>query len=50
MWPVPAPAPRFFPGISPAGLNRLRVDLYAADTRGRGGHPLAEGRLFGTGR
>ncbi len=39
-----------FPGISPAGLNRLRVDLYAADTRGRGGHPFAEGRLFGPGR
>ena len=35
-----------FPGISPAGLNRLRVDLYAADTRGRGGHPFTEGRLF----
>jgi hypothetical protein len=34
-------------GLSPAGLNRLRVELYAASARGRGGRPAPEGRLFG---
>jgi hypothetical protein len=34
-------------GLSPAGLNRLRVDLYATSARARGGHPVPDGRLFG---
>jgi len=34
-------------GLSPAGLNRLRVDLYAASARGRGARPVPDGRLFG---
>jgi hypothetical protein len=34
-------------GLSPAGLNRLRVDLYAADVRGRGGCPFAHDSLYG---
>ena len=34
-------------GLSPAGLNRLRADLYATSARGRGGRPVPDGRLFG---